>query len=272
MLENELDFAIGLAREAGQEILRLAQSEAQLEYKEDGELVTSIDKAVDTAIREAIQRKYPSDGILTEESLDDRSRLERARVWIIDPVDGTEELKDYLKQPTDYPYFAVHIGLAIRGRAYLGVVDVPVLRETYSGVRGQCSFVDTGEKRYTLQVSNVRTTEDARVGICSPKRTKNIAAAQAIGFHDFHYVQSLGVKACFIAAGQLDAYITVSNGGTKEWDTCAPSVIVEEAGGRVSDCYGNSISYNKRDVHNHSGVLITNGFIHNQVVQRMPRI
>ncbi len=272
MLEKELYFAMGLAREAGQEIIHLARNAVRFEYKENGELVSSIDKAVDALIREAIQRKYPLDGLLTEESADNHSRLKKERVWIIDPVDGTEELKEYLKHTGGYPHFAVHIGLAINGSASLGVVDAPVHNETYFGIRGCGSFLVHEAKKYLLHVSTVQTIGDARLGICSPKKTENVASAHAIGFRDFHYIQSLGVKACMVAAGTLDAYLTVSKGGTKEWDTCAPSVIVEEAGGKISDCYGNSIRYNKEDVHNQNGVLITNGIIHDKIIQQMPKI
>lgn len=271
MLENELTFAKGLAREAGQEILRLARYGAIIEYKDDGEMVTSIDRAIDALIAEEITRRYPSDGLLTEESVDNERRRTKERVWIIDPVDGTEELKEYFKSPSDYPNFAVHIGLAIHGTATLGVVDAPVLHETYFGVKGRGSFIENKYGRSRLNISKKAAVEKATIGICSPKKTKNLATARAIGFENIQYIQSLGIKACYIAAGNLDAYLTVSNGGTKEWDTCAPSVIVEEAGGNVTDCYGNPFTYNKPDVHNKEGVVITNGFIHHDVIQRMPK-
>jgi 3'(2'), 5'-bisphosphate nucleotidase len=256
MLEQELDFAKGLAREAGQEILRLAGT-ATVSQKPGGERVTSVDIAVDLYIREEIARKFGNDGILTEESEDDLSRLEKCCVWEIDPIDGTIEFEKYLRDQSNNPYFAVHIGLAINGIARLGVVYAPVLDELFSAVKGQGAYLEGNDQR--LEVSKISRLENATL------LTKNEGDDfSVLGFGKGRAIESMGLKICYVAAARGETYFSYPS-RSKEWDSCAPSVILEEAGGKLTDMRGNPIIYNKADTYNHQGVVATNGLLHNQV-------
>jgi fructose-1,6-bisphosphatase/inositol monophosphatase family enzyme len=256
-LEQELDFAKGLAREAGQEIVRLA-STATVEQKAGDEVVTSVDRAVDLSIRQEIARKYGRDGILTEESEDDLTRLDKRRLWEIDPIDGTVEFVRYLADPVHNPYFAVHIGLAVAGVARLGVVYAPVLDELFSARSGYGAFLEGQDE--PLLVSTITDIERAHL-LVKPSKEEDIAC---LGFADGKVLESMGLKICYVAAGRGDAYVAYPS-KSKEWDSCAPGIILEEAGGKISDIDGNLIQYNKQDVYNRRGVLATNGLLHRHV-------
>lgn len=271
-LEEELEFAKGLAREAGQEILRLAKGAATVSYKTGNEVVTSVDREIDALIRREIAKKFPSDGILSEETEDTPERLGKTRVWIADPLDGTKEFVNYLSDTNpaeEYPYFAVHIGLAVGGVPHVGAVSCPVLGQTYYAQKGHGAFVEERGTKRRLHVSDTTALSEASIGIASPEKHNVIALAQELGIPEIQYMESTGIRICAVAAGTIDATINI-NGKTKEWDICAPHVILEEAGGKISAAR-TPLLYNQPDVSVKS-VLATNGTLHGQMYEKFRNI
>lgn len=272
-LDKELKFATGLAREAGEEILRLAKGAATVSYKAGNEVVTSVDREIDALIRREIAQKFPSDGILSEETQeteDTPERLGKTRVWIVDPLDGTKEFVNYLslseKNPTkECPYFAAHIGLAVRGVPYVGAVSCPVLGQTYYAQKEHGAFVEERGTKQRLHVSDTTALSEASIGIASPEKRNVIALAQELGIPEIQYKESTGIRICAVAAGTIDSTLNI-NGKTKEWDICAPHVILEEAGGRFTAARM-PLLYNQRDVSIKS-VLATNGPLHAQMYEK----
>ena len=118
-LHHELDVAIRLARQAGEAILEHYQTGLAVHKKEGDEPVTLADRVADDLIVRGLRAAFPHDGLLTEESDDDPSRLEKERVWIVDPLDGTTE---FISGTGD---FSVQIALTVAGRPVLGVVYQP---------------------------------------------------------------------------------------------------------------------------------------------------
>src|SRR5256885_6846016 len=137
---HELQVALRLAREAGAAILGYYDSPLQIERKIDAEEytepVTQADKAANELIVSGLGREFPNDGILAEESVDTERRLSKRRVWMIDPLDGTN---GFIARDGD---FAVQIGLAIDGVSVLGVVYQPLTDVLYRATRGRGAWVE----------------------------------------------------------------------------------------------------------------------------------
>src|SRR6267142_6761278 len=138
--EHEIQVATALARTAGAVLLEHYYSPFLVEQKinalDEFEEVTAADRAANELIVSRLEKEFPDDGILAEESTDSDHRLGKDRVWLIDPMDGT---KNFIARDGD---FAVQIGLAIGGESVLGVVYQPVRAVLYRAVRNQGSWVE----------------------------------------------------------------------------------------------------------------------------------
>ena len=139
MYERELSVALRLAREAGAAILEYYESPLHIERKIDAdehtEPVTQADRAANELIVSALRREFPEDGILAEESIDTERRLTKRRVWMVDPLDGTN---GFIAGDGD---FAVQIGLAVEGRSVLGIVYQPLPDVMYRAVEGGGAWI-----------------------------------------------------------------------------------------------------------------------------------
>src|ERR1044072_2188403 len=129
--ERELRIGVELARRAGEAALGYYGKPLRVEHKEEfDEPVTQADRAVNELIVRALRGQFPEDGVLAEESVDTGRRIGRERVWMIDPIDGT---KGFIAGTGD---FCVQIGLAVGGRAALGVLYAPATDVLYWAARG----------------------------------------------------------------------------------------------------------------------------------------
>src|SRR5205085_7433743 len=129
--EHELRVGVELARRAGEAALAYYGKPLRVEHKEEfDEPVTQADRAVNELIVRALREQFPEDGVLAEESVDTDRRIGRARVWMIDPIDGT---KGFIAGTGD---FCVQIGLAVEGRAALGILYAPATDVLYWAARG----------------------------------------------------------------------------------------------------------------------------------------
>jgi 3'(2'), 5'-bisphosphate nucleotidase len=267
MLQTELDIALALAHEAGKALLRHYAAGFVVEEKigvdNFGEPVTIADREASRIIVDGLSSAFPDDAVLSEEEPDDLARrLRTGRVWIVDPMDGTA---GFVKGDGD---FGVQIGLSIDGTAVLGVVYLPYYDILHYAVKGGGAFarLPTGE-RLELRTSAKTRFEDMGIAVSrnhlSPKMNRIVEH-----FKFGHIVRrgSVGLKSGLIADRSCDIYIHPSP-RTKLWDTCAPQVILEEAGGRLTDIFGSAIRYDVADLQNHNGILATNGTAHESIVQ-----
>lgn len=138
-IRKELETAKRLAVEAGELLLDYFGRPDRVEWKAPGDPVTAADRAASMFIAGHLKLAFPDDGVLSEEEPDDLSRLDRSRVWMVDPMDGTQE---FLAQRSG---FAVMIGMAASGAAVLGVVYQPATRKLYYAAKGLGAFLDFGE-------------------------------------------------------------------------------------------------------------------------------
>lgn len=248
MLIDELKAAERLAREAGRAALRFYGA-VTAECKEGGSPVTAADHAANDVIVEGLTRAFPGDAILSEESNDSAERLLASRVWVVDPLDGT---KEFLSQNGE---FSIMIGLAINGEAVLGVVYLPDGDTLYSAAQGIGAWIEKGGERRPLR-REAPGGPLRLVGSRSHAEPLLVRMQQALGITDVAPCGSVGVKCSRIVDDLRDLYVHPVP-YLKEWDTCAPEVLVREAGGWVSDCFGEPLRYNKPDPRQPHGILVS---------------
>ena len=267
-MEKELETAITLARAAGGTILEFYENGFEIEEKIQAdnfsEPVTIADRTASRMIVEGLSADFPNDGILSEEEFDDKKRLDKQRVWIIDPLDGTF---GFIKKNGD---FAVQIGLASDGEAILGIVYLPTSNVLYFAVKDEGACVIEDEKApERLKVSS--ETDFARMSLAVSRNHRSPRMSlvmESLGLKNEIGRGSVGLKIGLIVQKFCDLYIHLSP-RTKHWDTCAPEIILREAGGRMTDLFGERIVYNTPDVNNHNGVLASNGAAHDMTVAKL---
>src|SRR4030081_1775427 len=151
--QREIEVATELARQAGAVLLEHYYSPFLVEQKvnalDELEEVTAADREANELIVGRLQKEFPDDGILAEESVDSEHRLEKNRVWLIDPMDGT---KNFINRDGD---FAVQIGLSVGGESVLGIVYQPVRAVLYRAERNGGAWIEDGENAASrMSVSN----------------------------------------------------------------------------------------------------------------------
>jgi 3'(2'), 5'-bisphosphate nucleotidase len=269
--ERELRECVELARRAGEAALAFYGKPIRVEHKgEFDEPVTQADRAVNELIVRHLRESFPEDGVLAEESADTAERLSRARVWMIDPVDGT---KGFIAGTGD---FAVQIGLAVEGRAVVGVLYAPATDVLYWAARGHGSWVlrPTSEADGAPQPERLRVSDESdltRMRLAesrSHREPKMDSVVRALGVRAEIRSHSVGIKVGLLVERQAELYIHMSP-KTKQWDTCAPEVVLAEAGGLMTDLWGEPLAYNTPDVLNRNGLVSSNGAAHARVIERM---
>jgi len=217
---DDLALARHLAAEAGRILMDLRAAGTH----EGKALGCEGDARANAFLMAQVAQHRPDDGVLSEETADTPARLGKSRVWIIDPLDGTRE---YGEGRADW---AVHVGLAIDGKAVLGAVALPgedlVLDSGGVGVMPAMPAVPR------LLVSRSRPAHEA------------VEVARAIGGELLPMV-SAGAKAMAVVRGQAEIYL--HSGGQYEWDNCAPVAVAAGAGLHVSRIDGTPLVYNNAD-------------------------
>ncbi len=248
----DLDLALEAARLAGISIMGVFGNKHDVTYKSPGQPVTAADLEADRILHEVLRSARPDYGWLSEETADHPSRLDCPLVWIVDPIDGT---RSFIRGK---PEFSISIALAEQGEVVLGVVANPATEETFWAVRGSGAFIGDARLRVSDRASAdgaviVASSDELRVGEFSP-------------FSEGWKIQPVGstaYKLARVAQGSADVFL--SRGAKSEWDVAAGDLIVQEAGGRVSDLRGRPLRYNQPDPYVH-GVLGTNGRLHDLVL------
>ncbi len=217
---TDAELAAHVAGVAGR-LLRELQDAGLFEGKTLGK---AGDRVANAFIMEALRIQRPDDAILSEEEADSAARLSVPRVWIVDPLDGTRE---YGERRTDW---AVHVALAIEGRAAVGAVALPGLGLTLRS--DDCAPAPAPGGRLRMLVSRTRPAAEA------------LAVAGALGA-ELVPMGSAGAKAMAVVRGEADIYL--HTGGQYEWDNCAPAAVAAAAGLHVSRSDGSPLVYNREN-------------------------
>lgn len=261
-LAGELETARTAARDAGAAAMRFYGT-TEWDRKADASPVTDADRAANELITARIHAAFPSDAILSEESADSPERLEAHRVWIVDPLDGT---KEFLAQNGE---FSVLIGLVVEGDPVLGVVYLPATGVLYEAARGIGAWVERGGERRRL--SRIQSGSDAGIRMVGSRSHPDPLLARMqmeLGITDIAPCGSVGVKCSRIVDGDRHLYVHPV-GHLKEWDTCAPEVVLTEAGDRVTDCRGERLTYNKPVPVQTHGIFAATPPVHEAVKDRL---
>ena len=265
---REIEVATELAREAGAILLAHYHSPFLVEQKRNAldelEEVTAADREANELIVSRLQNDFPDDGILAEESTDTGHRLDKDRVWMIDPMDGT---KNFIQRDGD---FAVQIGLAVGGQSVAGVVYQPVRDVLYRAARHGGSWIEASDKPAVRMTVSTKT-EPGEMILASSRSHRSPRMERVVnefGFKDEMRRGSVGVKIGLIAEQLADLYLHLSP-STKQWDTCAPEIILVEAGGRLTDLFGQPLRYNGVRVDNQNGIVATNAAAHEMVIENL---
>ena len=251
MYEKELEVAINAGLKAKEAILDFYHHGFHVEIKSDKSPVTEADKTADEIIRKEISKEFPTHAFLTEESEDNEDRLTNEFVWIVDPVDGT---KDFVAKDDQ---FTTNIALCRNHEVVLGVVLAPAMDTYYYAVKGEGAYKVTKGVKSKIHVSDKTTDITCLTSVfhLSSKEVEIIEKHKDVITH----VEKAGssLKACQISEGIAEISYRLSD-GTKEWDTAAFQIIVEEAGGYVLKLDQTPITYNRKDVYNRGGYIILN--------------
>ena len=249
------DAAIELAHEAGA-LIRTGWGTAHVpERKGRIDLVTDFDRRSEELLLRRIAERFPGHSVLAEESGTHASRAPAAGVrWVIDPLDGTTNFSH------NYPFFAVSVGVEVDGTPSAGAVFDPIREETFAAARG-CGATLDGR---AIGVSAIERIEDALLVTGFPYDVREHPERVLPAFTAF-LTRAQGVRRdgsaalnlCYVAAGRFDGFWEPT---LSAWDTVAGSVIVREAGGRVTDYRG--LAFRPGE----SSILATNGRIHDAMI------
>jgi 3'(2'), 5'-bisphosphate nucleotidase len=262
MWDDELESAAAIAREAGRILLEVYATEFAVAFKGQGQSdpVTEADRRANAHIVARLRALYPHDGIVAEESAHSLEALRQRRIWYVDPLDGT---KEFIAKNGE---FSVMIGLAVDGRAQLGVVFQPSIDKLYRGVVGQGASLEYAGQQRALRVST--TADTAQLGLIvsrshRPKSTAELERRLSITRESIS--GSVGLKIGLIAEQQADLYVHVSDKASA-WDACAPEAVLLAAGGRFSDLSGAPFVYGGPDLRTRRGILACNDAAYDKVL------
>jgi 3'(2'), 5'-bisphosphate nucleotidase len=259
----ELDLAIKAAVEAGNAILEIYQSDYETSTKNDDSPITDADLRSNEVIKKILSQT--GHDILSEEDRDDLSRLSQEMIWIIDPLDGTSDFIDKTGE------FTVMIALIKNKKPILGVIGWPTEKTLFVAQKGSGAFRFSNEEWKKISVTQISEIPKCRtVGSRHHLSDREKLFIKKLGIEDFTSIGS-SLKVGKISSGEAEAYITTTN-KMKEWDSAASYCIISEAGGRMTDMLGNDITYNNEDVFHQNGILVTNGLIHNKIVEEFKKL
>lgn len=248
-----------IAREAGVRLREFLAEGVATEYKGDVDLVTVADRTVEKLIRTRLGEVFPNHGIYGEEGT--RERLDQQYRWYVDPLDGTTNFAHGI------PHFCVSMGLEQRapdlapdqdGTIVAGVIYNPMLDELFTAERGQGARLNGRP----IHVSSVPDLGESLVATGFPSRKRhdnpNIHFYQefTLRSHGVRRAGSAALDLAYVACGRFEAFWEFH---LNPWDTSAGFLLVEEAGGRITDFAGGPFQLNSREV------LASNGIIHDEL-------
>ena len=230
-MERELTLLVEAVRKAGTKVGELVRDGFEIQMKPDRSPVTTVDHEVNRILHEMQRREFPRDGWLSEESPDDPARLTHARVWIVDPIDGTKALVNRM------PEFCISAALVERGAPVVAAILNPSTDELFTAVRGGGLFLN-----------------GARVTIPLPHEVDPVIMVNAWEFRIDRWstlaettrcrpMYSIANALALVAAGRVQAALTIEP--ENEWDLAAGVLLIEESGGAVSDALGKPFVFNQ---------------------------
>ena len=252
MNKSHLEAAVEIAREAGAILREELQRPPDISYKQEFDLVTQADRRSEALIVSRLQKYFPGHSVAAEEG--SGSERDSEFRWHVDPLDGTTNFAH------GYPCFCVSMALARKNELLLGVIYNPIHEELFAAARGEGATLN-GKK---IQCSRVPAVEGSLLctGFPNYKRQANPNIYYYWDFtlrsHGVRRDGSAALDLAYVAAGRFEGFWEF---GLRPWDTAAGVVIVEEAGGSVTDLGGRPYEIGG------ASILATNGLIHGEMMR-----
>ncbi|MET0688167.1 MAG: 3'(2'),5'-bisphosphate nucleotidase CysQ [Methyloceanibacter sp.] len=245
-------------RDAGELALTYFHRQLLVKRKPDGSEVSEADLAVDHALWVALMGNRPGYGWLSEESEDTPERLQCGRVWMVDPIDGTNAFLRHV------PEWTVSAALVADCEPVIGIVFNPATQEFFHAIKGQGAFLND----QPISASELDTLDGARL-IASGGLFKKKIWKEPWPEVKTRWVNSVAYRLALVACGLADATISLS--AKSEWDIAAAALIVEEAGGTITDHRGQAHSYNQTPPRFPS-LVAAGAKLHPLIIERTSRI
>lgn len=228
MYLRALKTAVEAAQKAGSFLIEKVSTEVTIETKALNDFVTNVDKESESLIISLLQEDFPEFGILAEEQ-GAKPHFDKTPYWVIDPLDGTT---NFIHR---FPIFAVSIGLCVGKQPVLGAVYDPNRKELFTAIQGEGAFLN-GQR---INVSTAHLLQHSLIGTGFPFRNIAIIDQYQKCFAEIlkrtHGIRRAGVASldlCYLACGRLDGFW---EHGLQPWDAAAGTIIIQEAGGKVTD-------------------------------------
>lgn len=225
---------------------------------EDGSPVTEADLRADRLLRERLCGARPDYGWLSEESPESPDRLARARLWVVDPIDGT---RAFLRGK---PQWTVSAALVEDGRPLIGIVHNPVTSEFFEACAGEGARLNGQPIRIEDRASLDGARVLARADLFRSERWFDPDPEMRFAFRN-----SIAYRLCLVACGAFHAAFSAS--AKSDWDLAAADLVVREAGGRVTTAAGERLIYNRPRLR-HRGVLVAGPRLHGLLLERTARL
>jgi myo-inositol-1(or 4)-monophosphatase len=253
-----LETAIEIAREAGALLANYFERRVRFELKGEFDLVTEADRASERLVVERLRSHFPSHGIVAEEGGGHQSPSEYR--WYVDPLDGTTNFAH------GFPMFNVTLGLERAGEGVAGVVYDPLRQEMFAAELGAGAYLNG--KRARVSTSPSLGESLSSTGFPSRKRSQDVNVhffyQVAMASHGVRRTGSAAMDLAYVASGRLDLFWEF---GLKPWDMAAGTLLVREAGGRVSDMNGAP-----HNINTSPHLLADNGLLHEPALEFLAEI
>jgi len=259
-----LDDVIDGIIQAGKRVVEIYDTDFEVNKKNDSSPITKADLESNKILRSILQKTGIP--ILSEEDVDDKSRMESSKLWIIDPLDGTQ---DFVNKTDE---FSILVGLVENHVPVMGLVYLPIKKILYLAEKGMGAFCYDLEKWEKISVREIKGL-DGCIALASrhhlSDREKKIL--DHLGIRNIEKIGS-ALKVMEISAGRADIYMSATRNKLSQWDTCGPNCIISEAGGKMTDIYGHELVYNTESIKHKNGLLVTNGFVHEKSVSKISEL
>lgn len=266
----ELGFMYRVILEAGKQLLAGRLAGTEVSYKADNSIVTQIDHQVAAYLDGEIETHFPGDAILNEETwhLNPLSAPwhEASRCWILDPLDSTSS---FIRNGQHY---GVILALAFEGRPEVGMTYKPELGEVYFAVKGEGAYrAFVASDPELAQVMQVKVSQENRPILITSHGRQSPGLndlLRKLGNPPFHRMNG-SLKICEVARGAYTAFVSPPQNPMCLWDLCAPQLILEEAGGRLTDINGNRLDFRSVNPVLSQGIIASNGVTHAALLEKL---
>ena len=256
----EYRCAQALAREAGKRLILERDQGFDILSKGTNDLVTDVDRSVETYLRDQLAMLFPKDHILGEEFGESAHDSPHSRAWLLDPIDGTTNFSKGI------PIYCVSIGMQVQGQSVLGVIYDPTRDELFSGLRGHGATLNGR----TIRAATCSQLEDAVLATGFPPLKRDDSFEQIVtklarvlsASRGVRRLGSAALDLAYVAAGRLDGFWEY---GLHPWDTAAGYLIAQEAGASVTDDAGQDYRVT------HPSIVVANPALHPQLLGTLAR-